>query len=271
MPYVHGYTDREIRRLMEQSLILEDLLHSGTSYPDGSNVLEVGCGVGAQTLILSRRNPGAFFHALEISEESINKARELGQREKISNVEFKHSDLFEYAFEPESYDHIFICFVLEHLCAPEDALNIFLKTLRKGGTVTVIEGDHGSGFWTPETPESRLAWEGLIRSQRDLGHDPNIGRRVYPLLSASRYVVQDVSPRWVYADQSNHELLDGVINKIIAPMVRSAENSVLGSGYMEKDAWIRGLADIESVATHPEGTFFYTWFKGVGIKKQQVI
>jgi len=252
--------------LLEQSLILEDLLHTGTHYQEGSKVLEVGCGIGAQTRILSRRNPGAFFYSLEISEESINKARELADRDRITNVEFIHSDLYEHTLEPESYDHIFVCFVLEHLHAPGDALNIFYKALKKGGTITLIEGDHGSGFWTPETNESRIAWDGLIHSQRELGHDPNIGRRVYPLLHDAGLSVTDVSPRWIYADQSNHKLLDGVINQIIVPMVFSAEGQILASKLMDKDTWKRGLKDIEEVANHPEGTFFYTWFKGVGLK-----
>ncbi len=266
MSYVHGYTDREIRRLMEQSLILEDLLHTGTRYPEGSKVLEAGCGVGAQTRILSRRNPGAFFHAVEISEESFIKAKEMASREGITNVEFIHSDLYEYNCEPGSFDHIFVCFVLEHLPDPGNALSIFHKLLKKGGTLTVIEGDHGSGFWTPETPESRLAWDGLIHSQQDLGHDPNIGRRIYPLLQGAGFSVTEASPRWAYADQSDHELLDGVINKIIAPMVCSAQEQVLTSKKMNRDTWERGLKDIEKVAAHPEGTFFYTWFKGVGVK-----
>lgn len=252
---------------MEQSLILEDLLHTGTRYPEGSRVLEAGCGVGAQTSILSRRNPGAFIHAVDISEESINRARELASREGITNVEFIHSDLYEYNCEPGSFDHIFVCFVLEHLPDPGNALGIFHKFLKKGGTLTVIEGDHGSGFWTPETPESRLAWDGLIHSQQDLGHDPNIGRRIYPLLKGAGFSVKEVSPRWVYADQSGHELLDGVINKIIAPMVFSAKERVLKSKRMDRDTWERGLKDIEKVSLHPEGTFFYTWFKGVGLKE----
>jgi len=139
--------------------------------------------------------------------------------------------------------------------------------LKTGGTITVIEGDHGSGFWTPETPESKKAWEGLVISQEENGHDPNIGRRVYPLLHEAGFSVQEVSPRWVYADQSNPVLLDGVINQIIAPMVYSAENQVLESKFMKQDRWSKGLKDLENVARHPEGTFFYTWFKGVGVKR----
>jgi len=267
MAYVHGYTDRETRRLLEQSLILEELLYRGTEFPAGSKVLEVGCGVGAQTRILAKRNPGISITAIDLSEESLHKARQISDAEGISNADFICADLFDMPFGPESFDHVYVCFVLEHLDDPSGALKILSDVLRRGGTITLIEGDHGSGFWTPESPESRMAWEGLVRSQQELGHDPNIGRRLYPMLSNTGFSVLEVSPRWVYADWSNPVLLDGVINQIIAPMVFSAENRVLDTGYMDRDSWDKGLKDIHDVAQNPEGTFFYTWFKGVGRKK----
>src|SRR5450759_2969232 len=48
--YVHGFHQRENERLKDQAGTLVDLLHSDTAYPGGSKVLEVGCGVGAQTM-----------------------------------------------------------------------------------------------------------------------------------------------------------------------------------------------------------------------------
>jgi ubiquinone/menaquinone biosynthesis C-methylase UbiE len=266
MTYVHGYTSRETQRLLEQSLILEDLLHTGTSYDDGEKVLEAGCGVGAQTRILARRNPDAAFTCVDISSESIEQAREVARQEEITNADFIQADIFTLPFKPSSFDHVFVCFVLEHLAEPLSALNIFTDLLKPGGTLTLIEGDHGSGFWTPETVESRIAWEGLIDSQISLGHDPNIGRRLYPILKHAGFLAREVSPKWVYADQSSPTLLQGVINQIIAPMVYSAEHQVLESGYAREDDWFKGLNDIRNVALHPDGTFFYTWFKGVGVK-----
>jgi cyclopropane fatty-acyl-phospholipid synthase-like methyltransferase len=50
--YVHGYDHRENIRLQDQASTLVELLHSDTSYPAGSRVLEAGCGVGAQTVPL---------------------------------------------------------------------------------------------------------------------------------------------------------------------------------------------------------------------------
>jgi hypothetical protein len=39
MKYVHGYTARESERLVDQATTLAEILHSGTVYPAGSNVL----------------------------------------------------------------------------------------------------------------------------------------------------------------------------------------------------------------------------------------
>lgn len=266
MSYVHGYTTRETQRLLEQSLILEDLLHNGTHFQAGEEVLEPGCGVGAQTRILARRNPDAVFRCVDISAESVEQAREVARQEGLINADFRQADIYSMPFRPASFDHVFVCFVLEHLPDPLEALNIFRRLLRRGGTLTVIEGDHGSGFWTPETTESRMAWKGLIDSQISLGHDPNIGRRLFPLLNDAHFMIRDVSPRWVYADRSNPVLLKGVIDQIIAPMVFSAQQQVLGNGMVSQKDWDKGLNDIRQVARHPEGTFFYTWFKGVCMK-----
>ena len=267
MTYVHGYTDRETQRLREQSLILEDLLHSDTSYSPGSRVLEVGCGVGAQTCILARRNPGIDLTAIDISHESVENAslavKELG----LNRVSVQQADIYDHPFEPGSFDHIFVCFVLEHLADPVRALIIMKDLLSPDGTLTVIEGDHGSGFWTPETKASLQAWNGLITSQQMLGHDPNIGRRLYSIFKRSGLFIDDVSPRAVYSDQSKPDLLNGVVNHIILPMVFSSEQQVLEEKLVDPFQWRQGLVDIGNVVSQDEGSFFYTWFKGLGRKE----
>ena len=65
-------------------------------------------------------------------------------------------------FEKEIFDHIFVCFVLEHLVDPSMALKELKKYLKWGGSITVIEGDHGSCYFHPESEESINAWRCLI-------------------------------------------------------------------------------------------------------------
>ena len=73
---IHGYEQRESRRLQDQASTLVELLHADTSYHEGSRVLEAGCGVGAQTVTLAQNSPHADITAVDISAASIALARE---------------------------------------------------------------------------------------------------------------------------------------------------------------------------------------------------
>jgi 2-polyprenyl-3-methyl-5-hydroxy-6-metoxy-1,4-benzoquinol methylase len=119
--YVHGYRQRENERLQDQAGTLAGLLHRDTRYPPRSSVLEAGCGVGAQTVTVARRSPGARFTSVDISADSIAEARRRAGLAGLANVEFRQADIFALRFAPESFDHVFVCFVLEHLSQPVSA------------------------------------------------------------------------------------------------------------------------------------------------------
>ena len=180
--YVHGYHARENERLRDQARALVDLLHADTAYPAGSRVLEVGCGVGAQTVTLARRSPEARFTSIDVSAASLAEARRRTERAGLTNVEFRQADVFALPFDSEAFDHVFVCFLLEHLARPVAALEILERLLEPGGTITVIEGDHGSTYFHPDSAAARAAIECQVRIQREAGGNALIGRQVYPLL-----------------------------------------------------------------------------------------
>lgn len=150
--YVHRYRARESERLQVQAATLVDLLHWDTSYPPGRIVLEAGCGVGAQTIPLARNSPGARITSVDISADSVKEATARVAAAGITNVEIRQADILAPPFDPESFDHIFVCFVLEHLSRPSDALTLLKRLIRPGGTITVIEGDHGSTYFHLTAP-----------------------------------------------------------------------------------------------------------------------
>lgn len=263
MSYVHGYSDREMQRLYEQAEILEDILHSDTAFAPGAKVLEAGCGVGAQTRLLLKRSPKANFTCIDISEASLAKARRLKDTPGFEQVTFEQADIHHLRFPDAAFDHIFVCFVLEHLDDPVTALKELKRVLRPGGTLTVIEGDHGSCFWHPETPDGRLAWHGLIAAQQAHGHDPLIGRRLVPLLTAAGLTVNACRPAWLWADRLTPDLRDGMVNHIIVPMVRSARDQILTQKIVPADTFEKGCYEISLADASPDGTFFYTWFKAL--------
>jgi len=263
--YVHGYTAMENVRLVDQATTLADILHSGTVYPAGSNVLEAGCGVGAQTIILARNSPNAKFTAVDVSEESLCAARERVSSQGFTNVTFHQCDIFHLPFAENSFDHLFLCFVLEHLPNPVEALLCLRRVLKPGGTITVIEGDHGSTYFSPESPYARRAIQCLIDIQAGMGGNSLIGRALYPLLKKSNYDDVSVSPKMIYVDSSKPILVEGFTKNTFIAMVEGVKDQAIRSGMMEEASWDQGIRDLYRT-TGEDGTFIYTFFKGNALK-----
>lgn len=263
--YVHGYSEKEGGRLLDQATTLTDLLHGDTDYPAGSLVLEAGCGVGAQTVTLARKSPGATFVSVDISPDSLAQAKARVQGEGVANVTFRQADIFSLPFAEAHFDHVFVCFVLEHLARPVQALLELGRVLKAGGTLTVIEGDHGSACFHPESARARRVVQCLVDLQRQAGGDALIGRRLYPLLVEAGVRDVRVSPRMVYVDASRPPLVDGFIRKTFTAMVDAAGAEAIRRKMIDAESWSQGIRDLERTAA-PDGTFCYTFFKAVGVK-----
>jgi SAM-dependent methyltransferase len=264
--YVHGYSLRETARLADQADTLSDLLHHDTHYPAGARVLECGCGTGAQTVHLAASSPEAQILSVDISAESLAQAKEKVEVAGHGNVAFQVADVFDLPFAGESFDHVFVCFLLEHVREPERALVNLRRVLRPGGSITVIEGDHGSWYCHPTSPEAERTVSCLVEIQARLGGDALIGRRLFPLLSGAGFHTVHVSPRLVYVDESRPELVEGFSKNTFIAMVEGVRGQALELGLMDEDAWDKGVADMYR-ATEPGGTFLYTFFKGTALKR----
>jgi ubiquinone/menaquinone biosynthesis C-methylase UbiE len=263
--YVHGYAARESERLVDQATTLADILHNDTVYPAGSNVLEAGCGVGAQTIILARNSPSAKFTAVDVSKESIRAAKERVSSQGFTNVTFHQNDIFHLPYDDNTFDHLFLCFVLEHLSNPIEALLCLRRVLKRGGTITVIEGDHGSTYFHPDSPSARKTIQCLVDIQAEMGGNSLIGRQLYPLLKKSNYDNVNVSPRMIYVDSSKPDLVEGFTKNTFIAMVKGVKEQSIRSGLMDEASWDQGIRDLYRT-TGEDGTFIYTFFKGKALK-----
>jgi SAM-dependent methyltransferase len=263
--YVHGYSIAESQRLSDQANTLSHLLHHDSVFRPAGLVLEAGCGTGAQTVIVAPQNPQCHFVSIDIAEDSLAKAEESIKKKKIQNVRFQVADVFDLPFDNESFDHVFVCFLLEHLHEPAAALALLKKVLKKGGTITVIEGDHGSAYYHPRSSAAQATIQCLIDVQASLGGDSLIGRELYPLLVAAGFDGVSVSPRIVYADACRPEMVDGFTRKTFIAMVEGVREQAINGGLITEADWSQGIAELYRSAD-PDGTFCYTFFKAVGKK-----
>lgn len=260
--YVHGYLHREQERLHDQARTLSELLHHDTRYPAGSRVLEAGCGTGAQTLTLAAQSPGAHFTCIDISPASLALARERTAEAGLHTLDFQQADLRDLPFAAASFDHVFVCFVLEHLAEPVGALRALLRLLRPGGTLTAIEGDHGSVMFHPESAAARHAIDCQVQLQASAGGDACIGRRLQPLLQAAGAAQVQVSPRFVYVDANRPAWADGFTRKTFTAMIEGVRDDALAAGLSTPAAFDDGVRALHRTA-EPDGVFCYTFFKAV--------
>lgn len=263
--YVHGYLPREARRLCDQADTLATLLHAGTAYPAGSWVLEVGCGVGAQTVHLARNSPRARIVAVDRSEKSLAQAcAYVTEQEPGADVTWRAADLFHLPFKEAEFDHIFACFVLEHLWEPDQALATLRRLLRPGGTLTVIEGDHGSAVFHPDSRHAHEVIGHQVRLQAAAGGNALLGRELQPLLTSAGFSDVVIRPRTVYADRTRPALVDGFTRNTFIAMIESVRDDALGLGLTTAADWDRGITDLRRTA-EGDGTFHYTFFKAVAV------
>jgi len=180
----------------------------------------------------------------------------------ITNVQFQQGDIFNLPFEPHYFDHIFVCFVLEHLAKPIEALRALKKLLKINGTITVIEGDHGSAYFYPDSKEAHKAILCQVELQKRSGCNAMIGRELYLLLNAAEYKSIQVSPRMVYADFTKPELVEGFTKKTFTAMIKGIRESALNAKIIDQTTFDKGIRDLYRT-TEPDGVFCYTFFKAV--------
>jgi hypothetical protein len=132
--------------------------------------------------------------------------------------------------------------------------------LKPGGTITVIEGDHGSAYFYPDSDYARRAVRCQVELQARAGGNALIGRALYPLLRNAGFSEVHVSPRMVYVDSSKPDLVEGFTRKTFTAMIEGIRKSSLASGIMSEADFDKGIADLYRT-TETDGIFCYTFFK----------
>ena len=136
--------------------------------------------------------------------------------------------------------------------------------MKPGGTITVIEGDHGSTYFYPDSEDARRAVNCQVELQAMAGGNALIGRALYPLLTEAGFSEVHVSPRMVYVDASKPELVEGFTKRTFTAMIEGIRESALSAGLMRAADFDKGVADLYRTA-EADGVFCYTFFKATAI------
>ena len=104
----------------------------------GDNILEVGCGEGANIINLISMGAQATFTGVDFLPEKVAFCSNL----KISNAEFQTADARNLPFDDSLYDLVFARDLLHHVNEDRDkVLKELLRVTKPKGKVIIIEGN----------------------------------------------------------------------------------------------------------------------------------
>lgn len=111
-------------------------------YAQGKNVLDVACGTGYGTCLLSQVSSHVI--GADISLESLSSAR---RRYRNANLHYVCLDAQAFPFKEGSFEAVISLETVEHLVEPRGFLEECVRVLRPGGVLVLSTPNRDSHFW----------------------------------------------------------------------------------------------------------------------------
>jgi len=256
--YLHGFTPEEQDRLFRQARQLEGEIHVSLPFRRCRKLLEVGCGVGAQTAILLRYFPDLHVTGidrsevnLEMAEQNLSRVLWAGNR-----YELRQGDAETLPFEAGTFDSAFLCWILEHVGDPERVLSEVRRVLRPGAPIVVTEVQNASFFIDPYSPQTLSYWMAFNDHQIDLGGDPFVGAKLGNLLQQNGYRDITTDVRAIHLDNR----LPGERAEFLAywtELLLSGAPGLQQAGRVSAEV-VEGMKqELARVGRDPNAVFFY--------------
>ena len=214
----------------------------------GMNALDVGCGPGAVTRVLSAKS-GTCATGVDSSAERICVAKAIAEREGV-RCRFVTGLSHQLPFANNTFDFVWSRFLFEYLTEPSATLEDMVRVAKPGARICVADLDAQMQQFYPKPPPI----EKLLKRATDLlgsqGFDPYIGRKLYTYFvrAGLNNIRVFIRPYQIYAGG----LPDIAFNNFRMKFARALER--LESIDPHTD-WRRLLASLQSHLR--QGDFFY--------------
>jgi ubiquinone/menaquinone biosynthesis C-methylase UbiE len=259
--YLHGFTRKEQERLHKQARFLEGIVYSSIDLNDVKNLLEVGSGVGAQTEILLRRFPDTMITCLDFSETQIDAAKKrLGSNPVATGrYQLMQMDGTDMSLASnEKYDGAFLCWILEHVPAPQKVLSEIRRVLLPNSIVYITEVLNATFFLDPYSPNVLEYWMKFNNLQYEMGGDPFVGAKLGNMLLSLGYKDIRTETKTFFLDNRS----PGKREEMIAywtELLLSGMPNLLKAGYVTEDMAAKVKAEMHKVAKDPNAVFYYSF------------
>jgi len=258
--YVHGFTREEQERLYRQASFVEHRIHQAIPFQRSRRLLEVGCGVGAQTEILLRRFPELHVTGVDASRENLEQARRfLGERPWCDGrYDYVLGDGAALDFEVDRFDSAFLCWILEHVADPARILSEVRRVLRAGSPIVCTEVQNASFLLAPYSPATLAYWAAFNDHQFELGGDPFVGAKLGNLLQRVGFQAIETEVRSIHLDNR----APGERAEFIAfwtELLLSGAPGLLEAGKVSEETIEQMKQELTRVGRDPDAVFFYSF------------
>jgi ubiquinone/menaquinone biosynthesis C-methylase UbiE len=250
MDYIHGYSDSEQERLIQQAEYWrEDLILKDLDYQGGENLLEIGCGTGAVLGILGQTFPGLKLAGIDLEQKQIDYAQSHLAHLGLKAADLRVGDATKLPWQDNYFDHLYAIWFLEHLPNPLQVLQEAKRVLKPGGTITLTETDYRNMLVTPESADYRYLIDSLCELLLQAKGNPYMGQSLGTLLLQAGFQQINNQPFPVHHAYSlnRQELKDFIdyVDSWLAPTVEQAV-AELGKDLPRLQAgldWFRRISD----------------------------
>jgi SAM-dependent methyltransferase len=172
--------------------------------------------------------------------------------------ELARGDAAKLAFDADSFDSAFLCWILEHVADPMQVLSEVRRVLRPGSPIVVTEVQNATFFLEPYSPRTLDYWKAFNEHQIELSGDPFVGAKLGNLLQAVgfRDIACEVKP--IHLDNrapgERAEFLTYWTDLLL-----SGAQSLQKAGRVDRST-VEGMQkELQIVAHDPDAVFFYAF------------
>ncbi|UTH72711.1 class I SAM-dependent methyltransferase [Chromobacterium sp. IIBBL 290-4] len=265
LPYIHGFSAAEQARLVRQARFSEAMVYRDVDFSGVDRLLEVGCGVGAQTEILLRRFPDAQITGIDFSQRQLAVARQRLQGSPYHDrANLLHMDAEDLDFPPASYDAAFLCWILEHVNSPERVLGEVRRVLRPGARLYATEAMNATFFLSPYSANLQQYWLAFNDHQLEVGGDPFVGAKLGNILQrlGFRHVETQVKT-WHLDSREPHRRQ--LVLDYWTELLLSAADQLIEAGRVDAALVEAMTRELRQLRGNPELVFFYSFMQASAV------
>jgi ubiquinone/menaquinone biosynthesis C-methylase UbiE len=265
MQYLHGFDSVEQNRLVAQAHVLKDKIFENIDFSSAKNILEVGCGVGAQTEILLNLYPTAKVTGIELSEIQLNTAKHYLQTKfDSSRYELFNMNAETMDFAENTFDAIYVCWVLEHVANPQKVVDECFRVLKKGGVVYISEVQNNNLYLYPKAEYTEKYWEKYNNLQLEMGGNPFVGAQIGNLLFNAKFSTVNVKSKTFLYDNSTPEKREIMADYWCDLLLSGFSNLLLHNKVEENDK--ETIKQEMNRVKQQNGAFHYSFIQGYAVK-----